>query len=171
MGLDLVDLGQQCRHPRPHPLPDQSQKKINQGYPNKGLLGINTSVMYQTFSSYHPGGMNAAFCDGSVKFLKDTIDTTPYDASTGLPVGMTADANGILQFARASAGASGSPSRPATAARSSAPTRTDTVVPALASSGAGLARDGCSSAWRFPTSLVGGRQALFFGMWSFRRFN
>ena len=55
--------------------------------------------MYQTFSSYHPGGMNAAFCDGSVKFLKDTINTTPYDAGTGLPVGMTTDANGILQYA------------------------------------------------------------------------
>ena len=78
--------------------PINPQKKINQGYTNTGLLGINTSVMYQGFSSNHPGGINAAFCDGSVKFLKDTIDTMPYDASTGLPVGVTADANGILQF-------------------------------------------------------------------------
>ncbi len=48
-------------------------------------------------SSFHPGGMNAAYADGSVHFLKDTINTMPYDASTGLPLGMAPDANGILQ--------------------------------------------------------------------------
>jgi prepilin-type N-terminal cleavage/methylation domain-containing protein/prepilin-type processing-associated H-X9-DG protein len=47
--------------------------------------------------SYHPGGSNFAMLDGSVRFLKETIDTWPIDgpgppASSGLPAGLDADA-------------------------------------------------------------------------------
>jgi len=77
--------------------PINPQKKLNQGYTNTNLLGINVSIMYHSFSSFHPGGMNAVFADGSVRFLKDTINTMPFDAATGLPLGMAPDANGILQ--------------------------------------------------------------------------
>ena len=45
-------------------------------------------------SSFHPGGGNFAFADGSVKFLKDSIDTWPYNTNTGYPIGVT-DSNGI----------------------------------------------------------------------------
>jgi prepilin-type N-terminal cleavage/methylation domain-containing protein/prepilin-type processing-associated H-X9-DG protein len=35
---------------------------------------------YQGFKSYHPGGCNFGFCDGSVKFLKQTINVRIYMA-------------------------------------------------------------------------------------------
>jgi prepilin-type processing-associated H-X9-DG protein len=38
------------------------------------------------FTSLHPGGCNFAFYDGSIRFIKDTILTAPYDTSSGLPL-------------------------------------------------------------------------------------
>jgi prepilin-type processing-associated H-X9-DG protein len=38
-------------------------------------------------SSLHPGGLNVLMGDGSVRFVKETIQTWPYDELTGEPVG------------------------------------------------------------------------------------
>jgi prepilin-type processing-associated H-X9-DG protein len=36
-----------------------------------------------TAGSFHPGGANVGFCDGSVRFIKDTIDSAAFDPTTG----------------------------------------------------------------------------------------
>jgi prepilin-type N-terminal cleavage/methylation domain-containing protein/prepilin-type processing-associated H-X9-DG protein len=73
--------------------PINPQKKIAGDPVNTNTYGVNVGLMYQAFSSRHPGGINAAFADGSVKFLKDTINTMPFNDSTGLPTGFVQGPN------------------------------------------------------------------------------
>lgn len=45
-------------------------------------------------SSMHPGGVNVVMGDGSVRFLKDTIDCWPFDPLSGNPVGIRINPGG-----------------------------------------------------------------------------
>ena len=104
--------------------------------PNVGIGGgtsgsaaqiISGGFYPDTASSQHPGGLNVALCDGSVRFIKNAVSSWSFDPTTNMPLGVSL-ASFVYTVALAPTSASGSSSRPGTAARSSAPTRTEAAA-------------------------------------------
>jgi prepilin-type processing-associated H-X9-DG protein len=55
--------------------------------------------------SFHPGGVNASFADGSVKFIKETISCWPNDVANGGPdIAWAADGNYVVSTGTAKPG-------------------------------------------------------------------
>jgi prepilin-type processing-associated H-X9-DG protein len=52
-----------------------------------GWPGVEDNALWNSASSRHPGGANFAMADGSVRFLKETIQSWPVD-SFGNPTGV-----------------------------------------------------------------------------------
>ena len=71
--------------------PPNPQKRFTEPYSGTYYNATDTvGIFFGPTSNFHPGGVNMAFADGSVRFLKDTIQSWQIIPGTWVPTGVTA---------------------------------------------------------------------------------
>jgi prepilin-type N-terminal cleavage/methylation domain-containing protein/prepilin-type processing-associated H-X9-DG protein len=56
---------------------------LNGNFKGVPYLSSTYERWIMTAGSFHPGGANVGFCDGSVRFIKDTVESVAFDVTTG----------------------------------------------------------------------------------------
>jgi prepilin-type N-terminal cleavage/methylation domain-containing protein/prepilin-type processing-associated H-X9-DG protein len=74
--------------------PNAHKKVLNVVDPGE----IDQDYVAMNPASFHPGGLNAAFADGTVRFLKDTIDTWRINPTTKVAEGTIYDDDGTRTY-------------------------------------------------------------------------
>lgn len=80
-GAEWGGFGFTCYEPPNTTVPDRIYACKSTTFPRSPCVSVGSTTEIETYArSYHPGGVMAALCDGSVRFIPETINRQTYQA-------------------------------------------------------------------------------------------